>query len=100
MTTAREHMAADMAWLFTQDGEEAVAVLIDGVSRRAIVQDLDVMPGAYEGAATRRQAVWLQKGIITLPRPGYNMTIDGAMWTVESIDPTGLVDIITLAQYQ
>jgi len=99
MATAREHMAADMAWLFSQEGEEASAIVIDGTSRRAIVQELEVIPGGYEGAATRRQSLWLAKGTITLPRPGYVMTVAGQKWTVESIDPTGLCDMLTLAQY-
>ena len=98
MPTAREHMAADMAWLYAQTGEEPVDVIIDGVSRRAIVQELDAVAGNFDGGVIRRRAIWLLKGTITLPRPGYVMTVDGDRWTVESLDPTGILDVITLAQ--
>ncbi len=100
MTTAREHMAADMAWLYAREGEEVRDVVIDGVPTRAMVQELEVLPGPFEGSARRRLAISLQKGTVSpLPRPDFAMTIDGEVWTVESVNPLGLLDVLTMAQY-
>ena len=100
MTTPRDHMAADMAWLFAQDGEEARDVVIDGVTHRAIAHELDAMAGPLDGSTARRLSVMLeQRAIATLPRPGYTMTVDGSQWQVEAVDPTGIVDVIIFTQF-
>ena len=100
MPTARDHMAADMAWLFAQDGEEARDVVIDGVTHRAIVHELDALAGPLDGSTARRLSVLLEHGAIaTLPRPGYTMTVDGSQWQVEAVDPTGIVDVIIFTQF-
>jgi len=59
MATAREHMATDMAWLYAQNGEGAVDIIIDGTPRRAIVQELDAVAGNFDGGVIRRRAIWL-----------------------------------------
>lgn len=100
MTTSREHILADMAYIYAQDGAEVVEVLLDSQTYRVIVQELEILPGAFDGEAVRRQNLWFEKGAITLPRPGYIIDRAGEKWTVESVDPTGLVDIITMALYQ
>lgn len=100
MATPREHMQADLAHLFAEEGGAADDVVIDGVPCRAIVEPLDVVPGDFDGSAKQLRALWLEKGAITLPRPGYRLTVDGKEWTVQSVDPTGLVDIIYLASFE
>lgn len=97
MPTARQHMLADMTHLFAQDGEEVVDVVIDDASHRAIVQELDGIAGTLDGTVIRRRALWLEKGKIILPKPGYDMLVDGELWNVESVDPTGILDVVTLS---
>lgn len=101
MTTAREHMQADMAWLFDQDGEEVRDVVIDGGDPvRAIVHEEDMIAGPEEGSTRRRISVHLLKDTISpLPRPGFQMDVDGGDWLVESVDPMGILDIIYFQQY-
>lgn len=99
MTTTRQHMLEDMDWLFTVDGEESVDVVIDGVTIRAMVHELDVGGGSYEGEAVRQCALRIRKGTMPLPRPGYTMTMDGELWTVDSVDPSGIVDILIMSRY-
>lgn len=100
MATAREHMQADMAFLFAQEGEEARDVVIAATVYRGMVQDLEVMPGDFEGSARRRIAIYLLKGAMSpLPRPGCAMDVDGEQFVVDSVDPTGLLDIIIMGQY-
>lgn len=100
MATPREHMLADLAQAFAEDGGVATDVVLDGVSLRAIVEPLDILPGDFEGSARQLRAVSLQKGAITLPRPGYRLTMDGKEWTVQSVDPTGLMDVLYLASFE
>lgn len=100
MTTAREHMQADMAYLFAQEGEEVRDVVIDATTYRGIVQDLEVMPGEFEGSARRRISIYLLKGAMSpLPHPGFAMDVDGEQFVVDSVDPTSLLDIIIMGQY-
>lgn len=100
MTTAREHMQADMEWLFEQDGEEVRDVVIDGEEVRAIVHEEQAIAGPVEGSTKRRISVHLLKETIApLPRSGFEMEIDGEKWLVESVDPMGILDIIFLEQY-
>jgi hypothetical protein len=100
MTTSREHMLADMQWLFAQDGEEVRDVVIDGETVRAIVHEEEAIAGPVEGSTRRRISLHLLKETITqLPRSGFEMEIDGGKWLVESVDPMGILDIIILEQY-
>jgi len=100
MATAREHMQADMEWLFDQDGEEVRDVVIDGETVRAIVHEEEMIAGPEEGSTRRRISVHLLKSTISpLPRSGFKMEIDGGGWLVESADPMGVLDIIFFEQY-
>jgi hypothetical protein len=100
MATPREHMLADLDWLFEQEGEAARDVVIDGATYRAIVEDLETMPADIEGAARRRQMLSLRLADMPMPpRAGYAMTVDGELWTVESASRSGILTRITLGQY-
>ena len=100
MATPRDYMLADIAHAFAEVGGVAGDTVIDGRPLRAIVEPLDIVPGEFEGAVKQLRAVWLEKGAMPLPRPGYRLTMDGEEWTVQSVDPTGLVDILYLAKYE
>jgi len=93
-------MLADMDHLFAQEGEEVVDILIGLTVYRGLLQDLEVLPGGFEGSARRRISIYLLKGAMSpLPRPGFAMDVNGEQFIVDSVDPTGLLDIITMGQY-
>ncbi|HBI15022.1 MAG TPA: hypothetical protein DDY20_05840 [Desulfobulbaceae bacterium] len=100
MATAREHMQADMAFLFAQEGEEVRDVVIGTTVYRGMVHEMEIDPGPFEGSARRRIAVYLLKGTLSpLPRPDSALEVDGEQFIVDVANPTGLLDVITMGQY-
>ena len=100
MSTAEVHMAADLDWLYTQEGEEVVDITIDDLPYRAIVQPLEAFPGEFEGSAKRRQMISLRASDMpTPPRQGYAMNVDGETWAVESSGVSGILVQIVMGQY-
>ena len=86
MTTAREHMANDMAWLFAREGEEVRNVVIDGVTVRAMVQDVDLEPGSFEGLAVQQKIVTVRPAALGWqPTVGSVMTVEGKEYLVAHV---------------
>lgn len=99
MATAREHMQADMAFLFAQEGEEVRDVVIDGSAYRAIVQELDVLPGEFNGSIVERRKLFLQADAFSAI-VGQERQIDGLLWMVVSTSiPGELLTTIIVERY-
>jgi len=93
MPTTHEHILADLAYLFGQDGEEVIELLLDGEIVRAIPFALDENDGDFAGQLVYRQRYLFLAAALS-PVLGQEKTIDGKPWRVVSIArPTGLIDV-------
>ncbi len=92
MPTALEHMQADMAYLFEQEGRD---VSVDGENYKGFVRILDPTEGAYPGAFSARRAYWFMSGVMETPPMYSSIQIDGIDWLVESaLDSGRMLEII------
>jgi hypothetical protein len=97
MATARDHMTADMAWLFAQDGEEVVDATINSTPRRAIIGDETT--GQYDDGswyASREIIVQVAALVVAVPRQGINL--DGVEYLIESVRTTADLLFLTLTR--
>jgi len=93
MATAREHIAADMAWLFAEPGGAAVDLVVDGVPLRAVPRPDECLAGEMEGQLLHRLRYLFLSGSIAA-RIGEEKEIDGRKWRVVSLaEPLGLLDL-------
>lgn len=93
MATPREHMLADLAYLFAEVGGPAVDVVIDGSTVRAIPHPEECVAGEFDGQLVyRRRYLFLETTIEA--RLGGERVIEGKKWRVVSIaTPLGLIDV-------
>ena len=94
MTTAHEHILADMAYLFGDDGEEVVELDIDGETCRAIRNQAEEEEAEFDGQLLYRlRYVFMASSISAVI--GQERELDGKLWRVVSISrPGSLIDII------
>ena len=84
MTTAREHMAADMAWILNQDGEGAIDIVIDAVSYRSFPVDLGDESGSFDGELVfRRRLFFLAADFSAVI--GQEKDLAGKTWRVVAV---------------
>ena len=98
MATAHEHMLADMLYLFAQDGEEVVELVIDGETCRAIRNSLEEEEGEFDGQLIyRRRYLCLADELSAVL--GQERELDGKLWRVVSISRPGVLLDITFERY-
>lgn len=86
MATAREHIAADMAWLFAEDGEEVIDALINSLPVRAIVGDETT--GQYDDGSwfnSRDIVILADNAAVTEVVPRQRLNLDGTDYLVDSV---------------
>lgn len=103
MTTAREHMQADMEWLFAQEGESVrdVDLTLPGREKqtlRAAVRFVETDPSAYEGSAVIRVDVAVLATAIADVAIGRRVVFDGSTYDVEAFYPGSIIKRMTLAR--
>lgn len=96
MTTAREHMLADMQWLFAQEGEEARDVVIDGSPARVITGEIKTEQVEDGSWFEIFELTALQSELSAVPRQV--LDIDGVKYTVDAVRRDGVLLILGLVR--
>lgn len=104
MTTAFEHMQADMDWVYAQDGESVVDITLTvagGAEQplRSTVKYLETDPVQYEGASVERVELGLLAVPTPEPIPGREVKFNGVDYECESWLKGRLVSKLTLMRY-
>ena len=102
MSTAREHMAADLAYVLNDTGEAATEIAIDGTPVRAILTAADDRSRTEAGVFVERRRLWcLAADLAPTPVLGQEMEIGVVTFVCEAATDDSAAGIleISLARY-
>ena len=99
MATPREHMQADMDWLFAEDGNDVQDIVIDAIPYRAIPHALENVDGQYDGQTINRlRYLFLSSDFSAIVNQ--EREIDGKIWRVVAVARPGNCRIdVTFERY-
>lgn len=86
MSTAREHMADDLALVLADQGEAAVIKLFNGLPVSLVWEPLGYEQGQPEGVNIERCRLYLAESLVTDLVPGQMVPFDGGEWLVGPMD--------------
>lgn len=100
MATAKEHMAADLAYILADTGEGAETLNLDGQDMTGFIDVLELTPADFEGGITERLNVIVLSADYSQPVPDQEVKLKGKRYNCVSSEVIASAVDMVLVRYQ